>query len=341
MKKIGVIINNIGTPESYRPKEVGKYLSEFLMDPDVISIPFVFRFILVKGLIVPLRKVTSGKKYESIWTENGSPLMVHSKNFASKLQAKLGDQYVVRLGMRYGKPSLQSALEEFKDLQIDQIILAPMFPQYAEATTGSAEKKLRQLANSFRTRFGFNFKIKNLSAFYDEDFFLSSKANLIRESLVDFEFDHVVFSYHGLPESQLKKQGCPVLTENCISTATCIQNCYKHHCHQTSISLAKILGLSSHSDNQWTTSFQSRLGPTKWIGPATNEVISKLAKDSKKVAVVCPAFVADCLETLEEIAEELKEQFLNEGGAEFKFIPCLNDRDEWVEGFAKKILSMQ
>lgn len=334
MQKIGVIINNIGTPDSPSSKDVGKYLGEFLMDPDVISIPYIFRLLLVKGLIVPLRKKTSAHKYQIIWTSLGSPLMFHSQNFASRLQEQLGPNYEVKIGMRYGTPNITAALEEFRRMGIQKVILAPMFPQYADATTGSANKKMIFEVSRFKQLYSWDFSFVTVPPFFARDFFISSKSGLIKKALSAANFDHIVFSYHGLPESQLKKNGCLVNSACCFSDQSCQNNCYKAQCHESSKKLALSLGLA---DEQWTTSFQSRLGPTKWIGPATSDVCANLARKAAKVAVVCPAFVSDCLETLEEIQVELRDQFISNGGKEFVFIPCLNDDPNWVSGFANFI----
>lgn len=330
MARIGIILNNIGTPKSPQAKDVGAYLNEFLMDPNVISLPYPFRLLLVKGLIVPFRSRTSGAKYKSIWTEQGSPLLVYTERLREKLQHELGSEFSVKIGMRYGKPSISEAVKELENEDIHKVIFAPLYPQYAEATTGSNVAYYKKLTakSEFRTYV--------LPPFYGKEYFLEPQAQIIAESLQQTKADHVLFSYHGLPEDQVRQvPGC-LETENCCQRReACDLNCYKAQCHKTSEALAKKLNLKPE---QWSTSFQSRLGPAKWIGPATTDEVQRLAQNGvKHLTVACPAFVTDCLETLEEINIELRHQFLANNGESFTLTPCLNDHNSWVTELSKKL----
>lgn len=331
MSKLGVIINNIGTPQSPKTADVRVYLREFLMDPGVISLPFVFRWLLVNGIIAPLRAHRSGEKYRKIWTSAGSPLMVGTLSFAKKLQEQLGATADVRVGMRYGAPSLHDALIEFQNQGITRILLAPMYPQWSEATTDSAVQETRALMD----RIGYIADLQVLEPFFDQEFFVRAYVDLLREQLRDENFEHLLFSFHGLPEAAIKKvSGCELSKECCERATACASNCYRAQSFATAKILANGLGLSR---DRWSVSFQSRLGPARWIGPATDEVVSALAdKGIRNLAISCPSFVTDCLETLEEIGLEQKNAFENRGGS-LHLLPCLNDNDSWVRGFAAKI----
>lgn len=309
--KLGIILNNIGTPKSPSRSDVADYLDEFLMDPDVIPLPFVFRALLVKGLIVPLRSRSSGRKYASIWSKEGSPLLVHTQALQKKLQELLGPQFMVTIGMRYGEPSVNSALHQLEAKGITKALFVPMYPQYAEATTGSALRYLQSLKTSVQ--------LESLPAFYDQDFFLKPMTQLISKCLEGKQFDHLLFSYHSLPKAQnVGRIGKP----------------YDQQCLATSQALASGLALPP---SKFSTSFQSRLGPKKWLSPTTIDEIGALAAAGKKrIAVVCPSFTTDCLETLEEIGHELRTHFIALGGESLELIPCLNDSDSWAESLANK-----
>ncbi len=331
MSPIGVLVNNIGSPNSPEPKDVKKFLSQFLMDEDVISIPWLFRFILVRGIIVPIRGVSSSEKYKKIWFTEGSPLMVHTRRFAAKLQAELGSKYHVELGMRYGEPSIGSALEKFKNAGISKVVFAPLYPQYAAATTSAAIKEFQRVIDLH----GHSFQVQNLEPFYHQDFFQKFWVQQFQNE-PNKSWDHVLFSFHGLPESQIKKTpGCLVTSDCCDKSDACSKNCYRAQCFQTAHKIASNIGLDK---KQYTVSFQSRLGRAKWIQPYTEATLEYLAKNNKKnVLILSPAFVADCVETLEEIQIELREKFLAWGGVNLQQISCPNDDTEWVHGFAQHI----
>lgn len=327
MKK-GLLLNNIGTPVSPETKDVKTYLDEFLMDPEVIGLPFFFRWLLVKGVITPRRSSTSAAKYKSVWMTEGSPLMVYSQAFARKLSYFLGSQWMVRVGMRYGTPSIKETLQEFKNQGVEEVVIAPLFPQFAQATTGSAVREAERLLKEMN----WTPKVKFLPPFFNHQSFLVPQADLIRPILPNV--DHVLFSFHGLPESQVRKiDGCLKSPDCCERANACALNCYRAQSVATAKSLAALLDLPRE---KWSVSFQSRLGPAKWIGPATDDVLKGLAaKGVKRLAVACPSFVADCLETLEEIGIEGKKEFLHAGGEEYHLIPCVNSESSWVEAFPK------
>ena len=329
MPKIGLILNNIGTPRSAAPKDVAVYLNEFLMDPDVIGLPYLLRALLVKGIIVPFRSKSSAKKYQAIWSERGSPLLYLTEELQNQLQIHLGETYSVKIGMRYGQPSLENALKQLQQEGVQDVIFAPLFPQYSEATTASASKYFEILNKKH------GFKSKILKPFYKEQFFLLPSVALILEKIKSTKPDYFLFSYHGLPESLVKKTPDCLQENCCIAVGACEKNCYKAQCHRTSELLAGQLGLSN---DHWSTSFQSRLGPAKWIGPSTIEESDRiLALGKTSVCVVAPSFVTDCLETAEELGIELNQHFKNRTGKDLDLVPCLNGSSEWAAAFATYI----
>lgn len=326
-----LLICNIGTPEAPDDSSVKKYLDEFLMDKDVVSLPFLLRYPLVRWIITPRRSSESAKKYRAVWTDQGSPLLVFTEDLVKNLQRHLSEGIVVRTAMRYSQPSIIKVLDELQSRGIREVFVAPMFPQFAEATTGSLIKKF----NEYQSDFDFKF----LEPFYHEDFFIHSFADLIAKKRQSF--DHLLFSYHGLPESQVKKTApqCLKVDNCCLLPDSCAKNCYRAQCIQTTELIARRLGLNK---NEYSVSFQSRLGPVKWIRPYTDDALKELAtKGVKRLAVVCPSFVTDCIETLEEIGMEGREIFHHAGGESFELIPCLNAEENWSKEFAlfvKKLL---
>lgn len=329
--KRGLILNNIGTPKSPSKEDVKTYLDEFLMDPGVISLPFPLRWLLVKGLITPRRSESSGHKYAQIWTERGSPLMFYTEDLADALQRELGPGWNVQIGMRYGSPSIADALKKLRADDVEEIVYAPLFPQFAEATTGSANEELKTQLKKMDWRP----RVRLLAPFHADAGFLRDQSEIIRPFLN--EADHVVFSFHGLPESHVRKvEGC--LTEGCCERRNaCELNCYKAQSLRTARDLARKLELS---EDRWSLGFQSRLGRAKWIGPSTDDVLKGLAdKGVKRLVVACPSFVTDCLETLEEIGLGAKEDFLKAGGTQFRLVPCLNSDAAWTKSLAALVSS--
>lgn len=332
MKRTGVLLINLGTPDEPSPEAVGRFLRQFLMDGFVLDIPAPLRWPLVNIAIVPRRRKQSAQLYQKIHSKEGPALLVHTKQLASAVSAQLGavnGGYVVKFGMRYGNPSIGSALAELKSDNVDQVLVLPLYPQYAESSFETAvvetKKQARELHYAARLTF--------LPPFYAEPNFINACAQRVADHLQDYPPEHIVFSFHGLPVRHLKRldrsqQHCAIDPNCCQQISAVNQNCYRAQCVATARAIVRQVGLS---ESFYTTSFQSRFGRTEWVGPATDEVLRKLAGAGvKKVAVFCPSFVADCLETLEEIAIRGKEMFLAAGGAELKLIPSLNTHPLWV-----------
>lgn len=325
----GLLLINLGTPHSSQTSDVTIYLREFLTDKRVIDIPALFRYVLVNFLILPFRAKKSAEAYKKIWTSQGSPLLFHSQNLVNHLQKSLGATYKVSLGMRYGSPSIKTALETLKDC--GSLTIVPLYPQYSSAATGSSIEKVMSILAAREVIP----TTKIISEFYQHPAYIQAQAHSIKTHL---EKDtHLLFSYHGIPERQLIKSGCKeICSETCPVGTNKKQNCYRTQCYTTSILLANELKLHS---SQYHTSFQSRLGKTPWIKPYTDEMLVTLAKDGiKKLAIVCPSFVSDCLETLEEIGIQAKEQWLKLGGEDLTVIPCMNENPEWIQALAEIIM---
>jgi ferrochelatase len=294
----GVLLINLGSPKSPQPSDVYSYLQEFLLDPFVIDLPYLLRQLLVRGIIIPFRYKKSAKAYEKIWTADGGPLIYNSTKLAKAVQEELGPTYQVALGMRYGTPSIPEALKKLSDCK--EIVILPLFPQYAFATTGSILQNCASL------------NAKVITHFYNHPEFIQAWA----DSAANYphsNYDHVIFSYHGLPVRQLKK--APF--------------CYKQQCLETTDLLTKRLAIPK---DRYTISFQSRLGLDKWLDPFTIEIIKKRASlGDKKLLLFSPSFVADCLETTFELGIEAKEEFIAHGGETLDIVTSLNDSPSWVK----------
>lgn len=336
--KTGVLLINLGTPDSCRPQSVYRYLKQFLNDPRVIDIPGMLRYVLVNALIIPFRYKKSAHAYQQIWTDKGSPLLTYSQGLVDALRVAFKDaedQIHIELGMRYGNPSIASAVEKLKECQ--KIIAIPLFPQYSSAATGSAvEALLQEISQQWNIP-----EIHIKRDFFDNPDFIHAYATLIKEQLQHKKVDKLIFSYHGLPERHIYKSDCRV---NCVNKNTPCPTptlssayCYRAQCYETSRLIAKALDLA---ESDYVVAFQSRLGKTPWIKPYTDLVLPELKQNNvNTIAVVCPSFVADCLETLEEINIRAREQWVSLGGKDFIFIPCLNTQPVWVDGLAKMINS--
>ncbi len=327
--KTGILLLNLGTPDDTSVTAVRRYLREFLSDPRVIDIPKVARWILLNCIILPFRPKQSAKAYRQIWQAQGSPLLIYSQQLATAVRQALGDGYEVELGMRYGQPAIDGAVQRLLAQHCDQIMVLPLFPQYSSAATGSAiEKALEHIQQHWNIP-----SIRVRSDFYGDPLFIDAYAKVIAEHLPnDNEF--VLFSYHGLPERHIDKSGCDRL-QTCDRQGTCPaigdnnRYCYRGQCYATSRQLAQALHLN---DAQYDVAFQSRLGRTPWIKPYTDLLLPQLAEQGiKNLTVVCPSFVADCLETLEEVGMRAREQWLELGGQQFTLIPCLNAHPAWVK----------
>lgn len=332
----GVLLLNLGTPDAPETGPVRRYLREFLSDPRVIDIPRVARFLLLNLIILPLRPKKSAAAYASIWSHGGlegSPLLAHGRALQRKVQALLGNGYVVSLGMRYGNPSIASAVDELERAGTTSFTCLPLFPQYSSAATGSAAEELMRVVKGRWNVPGINL----LGAFYDHPGFLDAFAEVARPQLEAFRPDFVVFSYHGLPERHMRKSD--PTGAHCLSSPQCCdvivpanRFCYRAQCLATTRGLVTRLGLSP---DRFESTFQSRLGRTPWIKPYTDEFLPELAKKGvRRVAVLCPAFVADCLETIEEIGDRARADWKAAGGEELTLVTSLNSHDAWAKAVA-------
>ncbi|MDG1271447.1 MAG: ferrochelatase [Flavobacteriaceae bacterium] len=323
----GVLLVNLGSPESPDPKDVKVYLDEFLMDERVIDLPSFLRTLLVRGIILNTRPKKSAKAYKKIWWKEGSPLIVLSKRLLQKMEAKV--QLPLALGMRYGKPSIQSGLQELADKGVTEVLLLPLYPQFAMATT----ETILVLAESLRQKHFPQMEFTTLPPFYKHPDYIRVLSQSIEESLKGKEWEHLLFSYHGVPERHIRKSDstkshCKIDGQCCQTASPAHQFCYRHQCFETTRLVAEYLELKSDS---YSTSFQSRLGLDPWLQPYTDKTVAKMAQSGvKNMAIVTPAFVSDCLETLEEIGMEAVEDFEEKGGDHLHVIPCINDREDWV-----------
>lgn len=327
--KTGVLIVNLGTPDSPSVPDVRKYLREFLMDGRVVDIPFIPRFLLVNGIIAPFRAPKSAKTYRELWTETGSPLKHYGLVVERNLQQALGDDYVVKLAMRYQSPSIDAGLAEFQKLGLTDIIVIPFFPQYASATTGSVYEKVMDIITTWQVIP----EIRFVNRFLEHPKFIEGFVQLGRRHMAAHDYDHYIFSYHGLPERQIRKgdvtKSVCRLGECCGSLTAMNQHCYRAQCFETTRRLVRELGIP---EGKYTTCFQSRLGRDPWIKPYTEDTIRKLAADGiRSVLAFSPAFVSDCLETTIEVGEEYKELFEELGGKHWQLVESLNDSPLWIE----------
>ncbi|MBX2872655.1 MAG: ferrochelatase [Saprospiraceae bacterium] len=334
--KIGVLIVNLGTPDAPSRGAVYRYLKQFLLDPRVIDYNWLARNLLVRGIIAPFRSGSSAKLYQILWTEEGSPLKVYGERVAEGVQNMLGDEFVVELAMRYQSPSIESALERLYQNQVSEIIVFPMFPQYASATTGSVHDEVMRL---LRKRDNIP-DVKFINSYYDNDAMIEIFADNARQFDLD-NYDHIIFSYHGLPQRQLRKADdfnhCLQGADCCQSISKTNQFCYSAQCHATTRAIATKLELAA---SQYTTAFQSRLGPEAWAKPYTSVVLEEKAEEgAKRILVFSPAFVADCLETIVEIGTEYQEEFEEMGGEKVDLVPSLNDDPRWIRAVADLIRS--
>lgn len=333
MKK-GVLLVNLGSPDSPEPKDVKKYLGEFLMDERVIDVPLWARTLLVKGIILNTRPKQSAEAYKKIWWDNGSPLIVLSEELKDKVQQQV--EFPVALAMRYGSMTIKKGLQELVDKGVEEVMLIPLYPQFAMATT----ETILVLAEEIRKTDFPDLKIESLPAFYNEPEYIDVLANSIERHLKDKTYEHVLFSYHGVPERHIRKSDvtkshCKIDGSCCNTPSKAHEFCYRHQCYEVTRLVAEKLNLNEAA---YSTSFQSRLGFDPWLQPYTDRTIERLGKKGvNSMAIVTPAFVSDCLETLEEIAMEGEEIFHEVGGGDFTTVPCLNTDAAWVSLLAKWI----
>jgi protoporphyrin/coproporphyrin ferrochelatase len=330
----GVLLVNLGSPESPTPKDVKPYLDEFLMDKYVIDVPYLLRALLVRGIILQTRPKKSAAAYKKIWWEEGSPLIVLSKRMHVKVQNRV--DVPVALAMRYGTITIMKGLQELKDKGVTQVMLFPLYPQHAMASTTT----ILVLAEELRVKHFPEMKFTIVPAFYNKPDYIKVLSESIKKHLEGFNYDHLLFSYHGIPKRHVRKTDitkshCTIDGSCCNTPSPAHEFCYRHQCYETTKQVVEYLGIPKEKYSQ---TFQSRLAGDKWLTPYTDVEINKMPeKGIKNLAVVTPAFVSDCLETLEEIAMEANHQFKENGGQNFKAIPCLNDSDPWCEVVANWI----
>lgn len=324
----GVLLVNLGSPDSTSTKDVKKYLDEFLMDERVIDSPYLIRAFVVKGIILNTRPKKSAEAYKKIWWDEGSPLIVISERFKDKIAEN--SQVPVALGMRYGSMSIKKGLQELKVKGVTEVLLVPLYPHYAMSSFETVVVKATEVQEKYFP----GMEITTLQPFYNHQDYIRVMCNNLKNHLEGFDYDHILFSYHGIPERHILKSDptnshCKIDGNCCNTPSVAHETCYRHQCFETTKQIVKNLGLQ---EGTYSNSFQSRLGRDPWLKPYTDFEFERLAKAGvKNLVVVTPAFVSDCLETLEEIAMEGKEQFLEAGGEDYKHVPCLNENDDWVE----------
>ncbi|AAX88161.1 TPA: ferrochelatase [Haemophilus influenzae] len=314
--KIGVLLANLGTPDSPTPKSISRYLWQFLTDPRVVDLPRCKWYPLLKAIILPLRSKRIAKNYQAIWTEQGSPLLAISRQQKDALQAYLDTQNInaqVEIAMTYGNPSIQSTVKNLLKNQVERIIVLPLYPQYSSSTTGAVFDAFANALKEERGLVPFDF----IHSYHIDENYINALANSIKVRLKSDEF--LLFSYHGIP-LRYEKMG----------------DYYREHCKQTTIAVVNKLGLT---ENQWGMTFQSRFGREEWLQPYTDKFLESAATQNiQKIAVICPGFSVDCLETIEEIDKENRENFLTNGGQSYQYIPALNVEHTHIEMMGKLIL---
>lgn len=328
MSKRIILLANLGSPDSPETKDVKTYLSEFLMDERVIDLPYLLRTILVRGMIVPFRASQSAEKYKTIWTEEGSPLITITKKLATLVQEQ--SHMPTYVCMRYANPSTKYALDAISKEHPDctEVVLLPLYPHYAMSSYETAVVQVKEIYSQVN----YSFKLKVVPPYYSHPSYIKALAASIKPYLSS-PYDHLLFSYHGVPERHIKKGD--ITGKHCLNSPDCCTNkseahsfCYRHQVKTTMELVAKELNLQSE---KYSISFQSRLGQDKWLKPSTTEKLKAFPDEGiKKLLVVCPAFVSDCLETLEEIQVEGKHDYLFSGGQTYTVIPCLNTNEQWV-----------
>lgn len=330
--KRGIVLMNLGSPDSTEVKDVRRYLNEFLMDERVIDIPFLARFLLVRGIISPFRAPKSAEAYKTIWTKEGSPLIELTRQLRSALQQQVEEP--VEIAMRYGNPSMKTAFDELlkKEPGLEEVVAVPLYPHYAMSSYETAVEHAKEV----HKKEGYTFQLNFIKPYYNNTDYIEALAESIKPYLQQ-EYDQILFSYHGVPERHIHKGD--VTGNHCLKVNNCCEvdspahaQCYRHQCLITTKLVSEKLGINA---DKYSFSFQSRLGRDEWLKPYTAVRFDELPKEGKKkILVACPAFVSDCLETLEEIAEQGKETFMHAGGESFTMIPCLNVHPLWVKALA-------
>ncbi len=338
--KHGIVLMNLGSPETTGVADVRRYLNEFLMDERVIDIPYWKRTLLVKGIITPFRAPKSAHAYRQVWTDEGSPLIVHTKKLRDAVQKLVPDP--IAIAMRYGKPTPGDAFRELLQKQpgLEEVTVVPLYPHFARSSYGTAMEHARD----HHQRGKFRFKLRFVEPFYNEPGYIAALSDRIKPFLSEGK-KHLLFSYHGVPERHVRKDD--ITGSHCLNSPDCCsrpspahQFCYRHHCFRTTALVAEKLKLEKGS---YSISFQSRLGRDPWLKPFTDHRLAELPKEGvKDLLIVSPAFVSDCLETLEELGMRGREIFLENGGSDYTLIPCLNEQPQWVKvlaGYVKQPVS--
>ncbi len=326
----GLLLVNLGTPASPRPADVRRYLREFLMDPRVIDLPFARRWPLVNLIIAPFRARPSGAAYAKIWTAGGSPLLLHGLDLVAAVQRRLGESVPVELGMRYGQPSIPSAIERLRRRGAARLVVFPLYPQYSSAATGSSLEKVFDCLGTL-----WNVPaVQVVPPFYGHPAFLDACASVARPHVARRGVERVYFSFHGLPERHVEKSD--PTGAHCLRSGACCEeivpanrDCYRAQCFATARLVAERLDLPR---DQWVACFQSRLGRDPWIRPYTDELLAAEPRAGcRRAVILSPAFVADCLETLEELGIRAVETWTANGGETLDLVPGLNARDDWAD----------
>ncbi|MEP6711217.1 MAG: ferrochelatase [Ferruginibacter sp.] len=335
-KKRGILLMNLGSPDSTAVKDVKKYLDEFLMDGRVIDVPYLLRLLLVRGIITPTRSPKSAEAYKTIWTEKGSPLVVFTKELQQALQQYFSEP--VEIAMRYGNPSPQEGFDNLLKRQpgLQEVIAVPLYPHYAMSSYETAV----EFAKEIHEKNKYPFSLKFVEPYYNNDDYINALAESMRAYITQY-YDHLLFSYHGVPGRHIRKSDITgrhcLASEDCCSVASPAHaHCYRHQVFTTTKLVTQQLGIP---ENKYSISFQSRLGKG-WLQPFTDIRLAEMPKEGiKKLLIVCPAFVSDCLETLEEIALRGKETFMEAGGETYSMIPCMNVQPKWVEALQTLVKS--
>ena len=325
-KNEGVLLINLGSPKELSKKSVRQYLRVFLSDDNVVDLPKFFQQFILRLFILPFRPKNTLEAYEKIWTKEGSPLIISTESIANKLTEKTG--WNVEYAMRYEEPSIEKALHKFKKNEINKIYVISLYPHNAMATTVTTELETRNVAMNISN----DFELIFTKPFFDNEEYINAMVNSIRPYVENKSYDKIIFSYHGIPKRQAKKTD--ETGKHCFSTSNCCEiendgskDCYRSHTRIASDLTAKKLGLK---DDQWEIAYQSRIGPG-WLSPFTDKRLAKLPEEGKdNIAILCPSFISDCLETLEEIDIRGRETFLKAGGKNMTYIPCLNDSEDTI-----------
>lgn len=334
MSTRAVLFANLGSPDSPAVPDVRRYLEQFLMDPYVIQLPWLIRRLIVSLFVLPARPQRSSHAYASIWTPRGSPLVALSMDLLHAVQQT--SPIPVAMAMRYGNPSIESELLKLATIPgVNEVVFMPMYPHYAESTVLTSVREAERVIADHRLKL----RLKVPAPFYDHPDYIRALVASSQPALAQ-GFDHVLFSYHGLPELHITK--ADPTGAHCLKSATCCQTpspahatCYRHQVLRTTEEFVKLAGLRLE---QYSVAFQSRLGRAKWLEPATETLLKELAgKGVKKLLVLCPAFVTDCLETLEEIEIQGTQTFRDAGGESLTLVPCLNAHPQWVDTLVKWI----